>query len=594
MPFQKLVFRPGINTQRTPTLNEGGWSSSNLIRFKEGLPETKGGWVMFLQSALQGIIRMMHAWDTLSGTATLGVGTNLRLYVAQGGTAYDVTPIAQTTTPTNPFTTVNGQTTVTVDDSALTVVLTPGSFVEISGASAVGGITLAGEYPVVAVNSSTEYTITAATPATSGATGGGTPTIEYLLPAGPADASLANGWGSGPWGDGTWGTPRSGSSTGVIFPRLWTIDNWGENMLACPRGGSIYQWVAASGLTVRAAILTNAPTTANGVLVSAPLQMVIAFGCNPPAGGSQDPMLIAWSDEGDNTVWAPSATNQAGSFRLNNGSQIMQVLTSQQQTLIWTDTALYAMQYIGPPLVWSFVQLGTACGAISPNAAAVIGGTARWMSNYEFWTYDGTTHPVDCEIRDLVFKNINAAQQSKIFAGVNTQFSEIAWFYPSASSNENDSAATQNIAEGEWYPDQLSRTAWIDDNVFGNPIGGDANGDTWSHETGYTVNGMSMPWSITSADLYLSDGENYVFVDMILPDQIMTGDPVAYTFFARNYPDDTPVQYGPYIVRSSTEFIPLRIRARQVAIQISNAYNTIGVFWRHGAVRARIAPDGRQ
>jgi hypothetical protein len=606
MAFQKITLAPGVNTQRTATLNKGGWSDSDLIRFREGLPEVKGGWAAFLSGGpAQGAVRALHAWSTLDAIATLGIGTNQRLYISQGFAKADVTPIVKTTGGTlPPYTTTLNSSIVEVHDHGNPQSV--GNIVEISGSSAVAGVTVAGEFTVLSVIDGDHYTISVAPQvANAAADGGGTPTFNYLLPVGLLNATQGSGWGSGGWGNGTWGTPRIGASAGVVFPRLWTIDNWGENMLANPRGAAgIFQWVAATGTTVRAVALSGAPTTANGVVVAAPVQIAVAFGCNPPAGGVQDPMLVAWSDEGDNTSWTPTPANQAGSFRLNNGSQIMQAVPSQQQILIWTDTALYGMQYIQPPLVWGFTQLGASCGAISPQAAGVLGGRALWMSGFEFWTYSGEPTVIDCPLRDRVFKNLNRLQQSKIVCAINTEWSEVTWYYPSLNAQENDSYITLNVDElarsgplNAWYGGTLARTAWIDDNIFGSPVSGDGLGNVWSEEQDYTANGAAMPWFIKSGYIDISAGEDYSFLDLIIPDQILTGQ-VGYTIFALVDPSDVPQQFGPFIVTPSTRFLPngtqgLRVRARAIALQVDNSPMVVGSFWRHGAPRFRISPDGR-
>lgn len=604
MPFQKLTLAPGINTQRTPMLNKGGWSASNLIRFREGLPEVKGGWTTFLSNGtpLDSAIRGLHAWSTLAGVATLGVGTLQRLYVCQSLIANDITPFVRTQVRSDPFSTTTGSSIVTVADAGHGQVA--GNLVHISGAAAVAGLTINGEYVIASIIDGNSYTISVA-PATANATttgGGASVTLNYLLAIGQSNATTGKGWGAGTWGQETWGTERLSGQTGVAFPRFWTIDNWGENMIANARGqGGIFQWVASTGVGTRATILSGAPIFVNGVLVAAPVQMVVAIGCNPPAGGAQDPMLVAWSDAGDNTNWTPSATNQAGSFRLNSGSIIMQALPSQQQILIWTDTSLYAMQYIQPPLVWGFTQLGASCGAISPQSAGVLGGVAFWMSPFEFWMFSGEPRVIDCPMRDIVFKNLNELQRSKVICAINTEWSEVTWYYPSAGSSDNDSYITLNVDEmarsgplNAWYGGSIGRSAWIDSSVFGSPISGDELGNVWNEEQGNSVNGAAMPWSIRSGYIDIANGEDFSFLDLVIPDVgRLTGGACAYTIFAIVNPSDVPQQYGPVQVTPTTRFLNPRLRARAIALQIDNSPMAIGNFWRQGADRFRIAPDGR-
>ena len=610
MGMQKILMRPGLNTQRTPLLNQGGWSSGNLMRFREGLPETYGGWVAFLTTApltLQGVPRGCHPWATLAGIASMGVGTQFRLYVIQYGEAYDITPIAQTTTPTNPFTIAG--TVVTVSDSGLTVPPAVGDFVEVSGATAVGGVTLTGEYAIQTVISPTSYTITAASSGTGGP-GGGTPTLAYLLPNGLTDAIIGAGWGAGTWGTGTWGTPRTSGGT-TFLPRIWTIDNFGEQMIANPRGGGVYVWLPASGTSARAAAITNAPTQVNAILVSNGAEQIIALGSIPAGGGAFDPMLVSWCNSGDYTVWLAAAHNNAGNFHLTDGSVIMAGARASQQVLIWTDTALYSMQFIGGQFIYSFQQLGTNCGLIGPLAAGVTNIGAYWMSPLNFMLYNGTTQVLDCPIRDLVYGNLNIAQESKITCGVNSQFNEVRWDFPSAMSTENDSFVIFNYAENTWtYGSNalsfgliVARTCWSDTSVFETPVAFDATGAGWNHEVGYSAGAAAMPWFLQSGEIDIAEGEQMMFADLMLVDQKMTinGSPdgpqagsVNYTISAQRYsadPQVAPAQ-APYTATPATETIPFRVRGRQLAFLVANP-NVVGQFWRLGAIRVRAAPDGR-
>lgn len=560
---------------------------------------------------MQGVCRGIHAWTTLSGTKSLGAGTHQRLYIIQNGLAYDVTPIVQMTTPSNPFTTTLGSSTVTVLDAALTVVPTIGDFVEISGTTEVGGLTLSGEYTVSSSISSTSYTLTANSNATSSATGGGTSTLAYLLPIGASDSTQNNGWGLGAWGAGTWSTPRS-ISDDVTPPRTWTIDNFGEQMIACPRGGGIYVWLPSNGTGSRAAALTGAPTQCNGIFVSNAAEQIIALGCIPASGSVFDPMWVAWCDNGDYTTWVAASGNAAGGYPLTDGSQIMGGCRSAQQNLIWTDTALYGMQYIGGTLIYGFTQLGTGCGLISPAAFGVVGSIAAWMSGLNFITYNGSVQVLDCPVRDAVYRNMNTAQSGKIVCGVNSQFSEIRWDYPSLNSTENDSYVIWNYAENTWTLGgsstssifngnaiasniSISRTAWEDYTVWGNPIAFDANGNSWSHESGYSAGGYAMPWFLESGQIDIANGSEIIFCDQLIPDQILSGGSMAIWVQAQRFPNDSYIvqQNEPFQIVSSTKFVPLRLRGRQMSVRFDNSFNSIGGFWRLGALRARFAPDGR-
>lgn len=599
--MQKITLRPGINAMRTPLLNEGGWSNSSLIRFRQGMPEIIGGWQSFSATLMQGVCRGMHSWATLNGTPSLGAGTNIRLYVYQGAVGYDITPVVQQTTPTNPFTTINASNIVTVSDGALTILLAVGQLVEIASASAVGGLTLNGEYTIVSVVSPTSYTIQASSPATSGATGGGTPTIQYLLQPGFLVVSIAGGWGAGTYGVGTYGTARI--SVTPTFPRTWTIDNFGEQMIACPFGRGIYVWLPATGTGVRAAAITNAPTQCNAAFVSNAAEQIVALGATPAGGGTFQPMLVAWCDYGNYNQWTAAVNNAAGSFPLTDGSQLMWGGRAGQQNLIWSDTALFSMQFIGGTLIYGFNQLGTGCGLSAPLGAAIDGTRAWWISGMNFMYFDGTVREIECAVRDQVFGNINQLQISKVVCSINPQFSEVRWDYPSASSNENDSYVIYNYSDQAWTIGNngttgllVARTGWVGTATsLGFPVAADASGQVWQHETGYSAGGLALPWFLESGDVDIAAAEDMMFLDFIIPDQVLSGGSMGITVRSQRYSNDPlAVSWGePFQVTATTGFLPLRLRGRQMSIRFDNSFLSVGNFWRLGAVRVRIAPDGR-
>lgn len=645
MAFRSLEFIPGLNAQFTATLNHAGWvgellegvPTTNLIRYSKdakGLPEVIGGWSLFLQPAavLLGICRGLHSWATLEGVSTLAAGTTSHLYIIQNYIPYDITPIAFTSALTNPFTTIISTPTVTVHDTSVTPFPSPGDYIEMGGSYSVGGLALSGEYVIITANAGANtYTITASGNATSSATGGGSVTINYLIPTGPVDESQLAGWGIGPWGIGPWGTPRSASG-GTGFPSIWQIDNWGEDLVAVRGPSNVYVWdigttptydpISPPDVTHRAirmpgdaratnTAIAGAGMLANGVLVADPQQQLIVWGIsipNPVAGtwGAQDPMLMGWSDFSNYQVMFASATNAAGSFRLNDGSMIMQVLKSQGQMLCWTDTALFSMQFINVPLVYGFQKLGAGCGLVSPKAAVVVGSQAFWWSRKGFMQYGGTVTPLPCPVADLCIGNLNAGQKFKICASSNTEFSEVQWEFPSAGGNgENDSYVSYNWVNGTWsfgatangVP--VGRTARIDNGVIPNPIGADAAGNLWAHESGYTAGGQAMPWSAQSGFADTAEGEEFSFVDQIIPDAIweeegsITGN-IGITVLAQDYPTDAPQMFGPFNAGPDTRYLSLRARSRQIAINFANTNSVVGIFWRLGRVRVRVAADGRR
>jgi len=429
MPLQKLNLKPGVNRENTRYTTEGGWYESDKIRFRQGTPEKIGGWERISENTFLGVCRSLHQWSTLEGLIYTGVGTNLKFYVESGGAYYDITPIEETNTLTDPFDTTNASSIVTVTDPGLGNLLS-GDFVTFSGATAVGGLTINGEYQIISVDPlATTYTIDAGSLATSTATGGGTVTAAYQINTGAAIAVPLVGWGASTWGSGTWGV----GATSTKALRLWSQSNFGEDLIFGPRGGAIYYWDASAGLATRAVDLADVvgasgvPTSQNYLLVSDVSRFVFAMGCED--GGVFDAMLIRWSDQEDATNWTPAATNQAGSLRLSRGSEIVTATQSRQEILVWTDTSLYSLQYVGAPIVWKAQLMGENTSIASENAVAYADGVAYWMGVDKFYKYDGRTQTLRCDLRQFIFNNLNAEQYDQIFAGTNEAFNEIWWFY---------------------------------------------------------------------------------------------------------------------------------------------------------------------
>jgi hypothetical protein len=484
MPLQKLQFKPGVDRENTRYAAEGGWYETNKVRFRRGMPQKIGGWVRLSNAFFLGICRSMLNWVTLQGQNLVTVGTNLKYYIERGGAYYDITPIRSTVTLTNPFDTTDGSAVVLVTDLAHGAL--EGDFVTFSGATAVGGLTLNNEYQISLIDEDS-YNITAETTASSTATGGGTVTAAYQVNTGSEIAVPFTGWSGGTWGAGTWGF---GGTTDAPI-RLWSQANFGEDLFFTYRGGAPFYWDATNGVTTRAVYVSSlggasdVPIIVNKAFVSDIFRFAFCFGANDLGTSVLDPMLIRWSDQEDVANWTPSATNQAGSLRLSRGSEIITAIQARQEILVWTDTALYGMQYLGAPEVWGAQLLGDNITIASTNAAAYSGNIAYWMGTDKFYIYDGTVKTLPCAVRSYVFNDFNTSQYAQVVAGTNERFDEIWWFYCSADSTQNDRYVVYNYLQDIWYYGTLSRSAWIDADLRENPMAATYSNNLVNHEVGY-------------------------------------------------------------------------------------------------------------
>lgn len=615
MPLKKLQLKPGVNRENTRYTSEGGWYSCDKVRFRQGTPEKIGGWQRVSTNSFNGVCRSLWQWATLGGVPYLGTGTNTKYYIYYGGEYYDITPVVSTVTLTNPFTTTSGLTTVTV--TAVSHGATDGTFVTFSGASAVGGLTLDGEYQITYVDANT-YTITAASPASSSATGGGTVTAAYQVSAGSSIAVALSGWGSGGWGLGAWGI--GSSSTNPI--RIWNHQNFGEDLIYGPKGGAMYYWDATSGLTTRGVALnslsgaSDVPTVQTLFLVSDASRFTIAFGCNDYGSSDMDPMLIRWSDQESAVNWTPAATNQAGSLRLSHGSKIEAVLQVRQEILVWTDMSLYSLQYLGPPIVWGSQLLTDNISIVSDRAMALGAGITYWMGEDKFYVYDGRVSTLSCDLRQYIFSDINRDQYAQVCAGTNEQFNEVWWFYPSQNSTVNDRYVVYNYLEKAWYYGNLGRTAWTDIGVTTNyPIGATYANNLVQHEVGTddntTASTQPIEAYITSSEFDIDDGDRFGFVWRILPDVTFRGSetaspsatmtllPLQNSGSGYNSPASLGGSDSGVVTRTATvpieQFtgqVNIRVRGRQMSIKMESS--AVGVQWQLGSPRIDIRPDGRK
>ena len=629
MPLQKFLFNPGINKEGTDYTAEGGWYDGNLVRFRKGFAEKIGGWKKVIQTSYNGTGRKLLGWVDLEGTKLLGLGTRTKLYIQEGASFNDITPIRSTTGAGDvTFAASDGSSTLTITDASHGA--SKGDFVTFSGAASLGGNVIAAvlnqEYEIVSISSSNAYTITAKD--TSGDTvtanssdsgnGGGSTVGAYQINVGLDVFVDGTGWGAGTWGGGTFGSTSSLSDLNQL--RLWSLDSFGEDLIACPRAGGIYYWdVSAKTLgTDRAVPLTElsganlAPTKGLQVLVSDVDRHVVVLGADPISDGSRsgsiDPLLIAFSDQENAAVWEPKSTNTAGSLRCSAGSEIIGGLRARQETLIWTDVALYSMQFIGTPLTFGLNLINEGVSLIGPNAAINTPSGVFWMDKKGFYNYTGAVSPVTCSVHSYVFDDLEEGQAYQAFAFLNKQFNEVGWFYCSTDATSIDKYVVYNYVEQTWNIGALSRTAWLDEGIVAFPRAAGKSSTTpylYQHETGNDADGSPMDdVYIESADFDIGEGEDFQFIKRMIPDVKFTGNggsdqQINVVLKQRNYPASSLSTDQTSSFTASTTKIDMRARARQAALRFESDDDASvdireGVGFRIGGTRLDIKPNGRR
>jgi hypothetical protein len=707
MALKKLALKPGVNRENTRYTNEGGWFESDKVRFRQGTPEKLGGWARISVSTFLGVCRSLWNFITLANLNLLGIGTNLKFYLENGGQYYDITPIRSAATLSNPFVTVNTSKTVTVNHIAHGAA--NGDFVTFSNVATVGGLNLNGEYQITLIDASS-YTIQSATAATSGATGGGTTVgAVYEINTGLAYETPLTGWGAGTWGAGTWG--YGGTTNSAL--RLWSQSNFGEDLVIGFRGGPIYYWDANFGVSPAATtvtiaspavvttsisllnntpvIITNSgypaalptgltagttyyvkntsgtsfnlsltpggaaintsgsqsgshyimpnavpvtslagasdvPIIQNFLYVSDISRFVFAMGTNDYGSIIQDPMLIRWSDQESVVNWTPSATNQAGSVRLSHGSSIITAIQTRQEIVVWSDAAVYSLQYIGAPVVWSSQLLGDNISILSQNAVAQASGVVYWMGVDKFYMYDGRINTLNCDLRKFIYQDINLGQGQQVFASTNEGFNEVWFFYCSANSSTIDRYVVYNYYEpnpaggkGIWYYGTMARTAWLDSGLRDYPISANvlnistSTSNILNQEYGLDNNETGTPVGIdsyiSSCEFDIDDGDKFGFVWRMLPDLTFSGSDasptpeVVYTLYPMqnsgsgtgtavtgNVDKLTGASYT--VTEGFTGQINTRVRGRQLILKVGST--NLGTAWQLGSTRIDIRPDGRR
>ena len=630
MPLSKLNFKPGINKEETDYANEGGWVDGDKIRFRKGRVEKIGGWEKLSSDTLIGSARALHSWISLGGNKYLGIGTTNKYYIEEGGTYNDVTPVRKTTTNSATFAATNGSSTLTVTDSAHGAV--NGDFVTFSSAVSLGGNVIASvlnqEYQITLVTGTNTYEITAKD--TSGDTvtanssdsgnGGSSTDAVYLANSGLDVYVQSTGWGVGSWGAGAWGSSTALSDTNQL--RLWTHDNYGEDLIINPRAGGIFRWVENNGVTTRAVDLSTTsganlvPTKGLQVITSETDRHLIVLGADPISSGSRtgtiDPMLVAFSDQENPLEFEPLATNTAGSLRLSSGSSIVGGIKARQEILIWTDTSLYSMSFIGPPLTFAINLINEGAGLIGPKAAANSPKGVFYMSKKGFYFYNGSVQKLPCSVQDYVFSDLDESQAYKCFAGLNEEFSEVWFFYPSVTDNETEISryVIYNYEENSWSIGSLERYSWLSAGVLDKPLAAGEESTTkriYEHEKGFNNDESAMDGVfVESADIDITDGDRFVFLKRILPDILFVNDTgtsqnpaINVVVKRRDFNNQTLATDSTTQITASSTFGSLRSRARQFVLRFeSDDDNTDSdrknYKWRLGSTRVEVQPSGRR
>ena len=614
MALLRLFLKPGIDKQNTEYGAEGGWVDGDYVRFRYGLPEKMGGWTEFGNTLVNfvGLASEIFTWNGLDGVPYAALGTNRKVYAFYGGAWADITPIRATGACT--FTTTNGSTTVIVNDAAHGAV--QGDFVTFSAVSGnPGGITnasLTNEFEIQEVLSSGTYTILSPTAATSTVATAGAATATYQINVGSDISFVDFGWGTGTWGLSTWGTPRPASSGLSLLARVWQFDNFGENLILQLADGGIYEWAPSTGLGTRATAISGAPTKSKYALVSTPDRHLVCFGTESTLGDptSQDPMFVRFSDQEDINDFVATATNTAGGQRLTDGNEIVSALRSRGQILIWTDTSIHGQQYLGPPYTFGFQQLGANCGIIAPHASADVNGVAYWMSKDAFFVFDGTVKKIPCTVQDYVFEDLNIAQATAVNVGINTQFNEVTWFYPSLSSDYVNRFVTYNYMENVWSVGTMSRTAWTDIGTFEKPLATEydpadneatlttiygltaGRSHLYNQEDGVDANGVAIEAYIYSGYFDIGDGDQMLLMQKFIPDFKRQVGELIVRLLLRPYPQASAVasSLDPYPITPTTQFVSTRARGRQIQLRIES--DELGGWWRYGTLRVDVQPDG--
>ena len=621
MTLTKIQLKPGIQKQTSDLGAAGGYVDADNVRFRYGLPEKIGGWQKTTDNRLIGVARDAHHWVSLDGTRLAALGTDKKLYIYANGILYDITPARQTNSSvSNIFTTTNGSANVTVNITGHGA--NAGDIVTFSGTTGLSGTSFTAEqfdrsFEIKSVTSTNAFVIEQDATESTGTATTGTATAVFDISIAPAFSTFGYGWGTSTWNTETWGTARSTSSV-TLDGRDWSLDNFGELLIATALNGSTFQWSPTTdGLTGKASLVTNAPTTSKFSLVSTPDRHLILFGTEKTVGtgSSQDPLLLRFSSQEDINTYQPAAENTAGSLRIQDGSSIVGADKARGQILVWTDTSLHGLQFIGPPFTFGLNQLGRNCGLLGQHSAVVVRDVAYWMGQNAFFVFDGTVKKLPCSVDDFVFENIDLTQSDQIFAGVNTEFAEIIWFYVTNPDNvaqpQVNRCVVYNYLEQTWSVGTLNRTSWVDRGVFQFPLAteyepnttanttptviGLSNGASsyYEQEFGTDADGESMAAFIQSGDFNIDEGgEQLMRIARFIPDFRNQSGDLTVTWSFKNYPYGNVVSQTASTVATTDTKKDIRGRGRQANFKIES--NTAAGNFKMGTFTMDVFPDGQR
>lgn len=607
----KLNFKPGINRESTEYAEEGSWYNGDKVRFRQGRPENLRGYVKRVTTPFDGTARDIITWSDNDAYKFASFGTEKKLYEYNNDENIDITPIKEVSVGTNVLAIVtidgtnNGFYTVATETTIIVSVSSHGAetgdFVTFTSSTSIGGNQdLSGRTFNVSVINSNRFHFETTVAAESTQNRVGTATLKYLLPTGTNIAITNLGYGADFYNAGAsvtgvraWNQPASASNI-ITRSTQWSLDTFGEDIIACRRGSRIFKWDTTIESTPdRAVIISASPSVNNYILVSPNDRHVVAFGSTEFGTGTFNPMLVRWSDQNNYNNFTPSVSSTSGENILTDGTEIVGAVRSRNAVNIWTDNSIWLMTFTGPPFVFSFQQGGTNCGLIGPHAAVDFDGISIWMGKDNFYAFDGQVRNLDCTVRRYIFENFNRNAEDKVYAGINSEFKEIIWLYCSSESTEPDKYVIYNPLEKTWSFGTTTYTTYDDKDVFGNTITTDVSSYLIDNEPPqiFTANGQPQASFIESAAFDIEDGNEMMFMDRLIPDFTLNNGNLKFSIIAQNFPVNDAVTKGPFTITPATKKVDLRARGRQAIILVSSE-GTGGTEWRYGSLRLSLQEDG--